>query len=977
MKIKKFFSNNNQKWSRRASILGGLLLGAIGLSLTGCSDDLGMGQYGDLGDKKHASVKVSFGGETPTVVSRSVDFSQDAMVKIDSYWVGLFDTRTGELIGSKSDTAPRKADGTRYNIYNGDGNPFTVEDIDIYYYDNNPEAYIVGVVNYNGVKAKISGESSDRDLQEILKGIQSFNEVCKIVVNTESIDRANPAESNGLSPMPLMMGFYSAQTPGVHTTVTSSGTVNEENANAVKIRLVGGSDNHSQIALPSGAIRLQRLIAEMNFTIKAGENVTIHSVEYMVCNNPVDVFLAEHPTDGNGGTSTDRNAYLNNTANSADYYNGSEGYKSDSYFRSARANNGEYTLSYQNYENKHWGRKWNFPEGYDQTSHLVRETKYDDKNSPTGKSDVYRTLCADVNNPFNNNASYIVLKVDADFVTYYRIDEPSDPDVPPVAVPGGDPDDEGRKGPQVITRATINYIIHEGAASRPNGAANTAESRGYDYQRIRNTRYDYTVTVAGMDQLMVNVYSSLIGQMPPEAFPGNIVHNDGITGEAWQTNLVECDPETWTGFGMSIQTKEEFDRLMWRVWEKTPDGEENFGNWKADPNAPAGFPAWPALQEKELSRNIPVTSGLNYYCHAIYLPNYPSEDGSNAIYMSELNSTAHPEITFPAYFRFMFGPIYPDSFKNPDDYRRGMYLYFTDDILDDDGCSLKSYVIGYERGARDMRPEFNPEIKIGDPGRFHWNNYGEYCSAQNLVNMIWWNPIYEAQSFLLEIEGDPNVYEIDKWVYGESNGYGPLIFPYCIPSNLEEGYHDISITPIGDPLRYKPGQPQVFEDMFYVAGPPHWEFNEDSYFYQTLGNGFMWGTFECDGLTIYANSGSSTGNGLTCRFDDGYIQTDGSGNLNLRAFRISTYKPGKFRIAACRASNTEGTDRGLNLYKKAITMDGSGQATQVDYVVVDVANSNYGNKKFDLHTGPVDKPSEFTIFSTGSLRIYSIEFIPD
>lgn len=975
MKIKKFFSNNNQKWSRRASILGGLLLGFIGLSLTGCSDDLGMGQYGDLGDKKHASVKVSFGGETPTVVSRSVDFSQDAMVKIDSYWVGLFDTRTGELIGSKSDTAPRKADGTRYNIYNGDGNPFTVEDIDIYYYDNNPEAYIVGVVNYNGVKAKISGESSDRDLQEILKGIQSFNEVCKIVVNTESIDRANPAESNGLSPMPLMMGFYSAQTPGVHTTVTSSGTVNEENANAVKIRLVGGNDNHSQIALPSGAIRLQRLIAEMNFTIKAGENVTIHSVEYMVCNNPVDVFLAEHPTDGNGGTTTDRNAYLNNTANSADYYNGSEGYKSDSYFRSARANNGEYTLSYQSYENKHWGRKWNFPEGYDQTSHLVRETKYDDKNSPTGKSDVYRTLCADVNNPFNNNASYIVLKVDADFVTYYRIDEPSDPDVPPVAVPGGDPNDEGRRGPQVVTRATINYIIHEGAASRPNGAVNTAESRGYDYQRIRNTQYDYTVTVAGMNQLMVNVYSSLIGQMPPEAFPGDMVHNDGITGEAWQTNLVECDPETWTGFGMSIQTKEEFDRLMWRVWEKTPDGEENFGNWKADPNAPAGFPAWPALQEKELSRNIPVTSGLNYYCHAIYLPNYPSEDGSNAIYMSELNSTAHPEITFPAYFRFMFGPIYPDSFKNPDDYRRGMYLYFTDDILDDDGCSLKSYVIGYERGARDMRPGYEYNLNIQNiSGR----DDAKWDGNVNSMTQAYWMVLvpnnslnYAPKYCLLQIDNlEP--YRIDmgepmspRYDYGVG---------FMIPSGLTPGYHDVKITVYG-PDSYKTGETREYNNLIYIADNSKWTFEEGSFYYNYYHYG-DWpnSTTRIDGLTIM-NYGS--GNKGFDSVQDGYIQTGGSGAMVNRSFRLEVDRPGTFRIAACRASNTEGTDRGLNLYKEAIDRSYSGSETFVDYAVVEVSNASRDSKTYDLHTGAVDQPYNFTIFSTGSLRIYSIEFIPD
>ncbi|MCH5221506.1 MAG: hypothetical protein J1F05_04155 [Muribaculaceae bacterium] len=998
------------------SVVIGILLSLCGgVVLSGCVDEFGWNDQDVPGEKVRGVISVSLGSSSPVSVSRTVDFNQDAMVKIDSYWVGVFDTKTGELIGSRYEKAPRKDDDTRYTMYNG-RTPFTVQDLEIYYYDNNPEAYIAGVVNLNGVAAKLAGETATTPLQDLLADIQSFEEFCKIVVSTESATAANRALGSDES-CPLMMGFYKTGTSSVHTTVNSKGSVAQSDS---KIRLVSTGDNHSEMQLPNGRIYLQRLVSEMNYTVEAGEGVTIHSLQYMVVNNPLEVYLAEHTTDQNGGTTSDRETYLENTANYADF----EGAYVSTGYRYATQVGSDYTFSYQHYENKHWGRKWNFPYDYDQNSHLVREMRYDDSTKEGGKSDVFRTLCQYAENPHNNNASYVVLRAEITVA-----------DTTTGSSEG--PDYECRE----TQRAVVYYTIHEGATSRPDGTVNEAESCGYDYQRIRNTQYNYNITIYGVNTIIVHA------ERKEDA------HDDGITGELWRTEIYEFEPGYSWPITATFYSKEELDLLTWRLYYKSPEGEENYGNWKRDDRAPSNFPEWPALKETELNNTILPEPHASEAVVAV--SNMPYLGWEVPVPINELNSTSHPEWTYPLYVYISLAPMTNIEFDKADQYRRGFYFCFNDLQTDEDGCCNEyQRVSGFEQSALDMR--YVPHIEIvGYDGEYfdigmtgyessynkYYNNnvyrytpYFErnyYESGGYRANEVCWTGTKETgayirffdnygfrDTFVVEIldeSGEKVELELTA-NYDDNCIYGGHDAIFLVPiegedlQKLSTGYHSVRFTPIGDPSRYKPGgEPYVLEHSLHIIDSPKYNFTTPlhpstsetmaTWFRDGLVNDGAYRVLEYGGLTIVGGrkfSGSNT-----------YIQTGRPGfpysdQFSARAnnlggyFRVSTYRNGVFKVSA-RHTGAATSDRRLCLYKPKFRYYGqNGEEvyynSRYNVVYVNLPDSYDGYIQvgesvpvqssstfitYELPTGDVNEVTDFIITTTENILIESIEFIPD
>ncbi|MCH5221507.1 MAG: hypothetical protein J1F05_04160 [Muribaculaceae bacterium] len=891
------------------------------LFMAGCADDAEY-QLAGLGEKVHGIVSIQMGASDPVTVSRAIDFSPNALVKIDSYWLALFDTNTGELLGMKYDTHPRKSDGTRHTLNSGSTTPFTVEDVEIYYYDQNPNAYIVGVINYNNVLAKNVGDEEMVQLIDILKDLKEFKDFCLISIDTRSADVAN-RNLESTESLPLMSGFYSTNVPSIHTTVTNGGGVNQD---AAKTRLVGAEAN-SPLYLRDGAIRLQRLLSEMKYTVVPGDGVTINSLEYMIVNNPMEVYLAEHTTDQNGGTTEDHDTYLANTANSADY---TDAYQDVSYRYVSRDSENKYVFTYQGYENKHWGRKWNFPSGYDQNDFLIRETRYDDSSTETGKSDVFRTLCQFVGSPYNNTASYVVLKAD---LTINQVEQ------------------------SILNktyRGTFYYTIHEGATSRPDGSVNTASSRGYDYQRIRNTHYDYTIYINGVDDLIVQANSK------------EDVHNDGISGTAWETQIVDVTENLeWGMFELSFDSAAELDMMTWRLWDKTPEGEFNYGNWKANPSAPSGFPAWPSLTERSLNSYFPSSSSLNYYVQAMYMPNYPSNTGSFPLPLNELNSEAHPEFEYPVHFQMILGPLWPDNYDRIDDYRRGLYISLNDIKDDGDGCSIVTRVVGMERGAVDNRSVLSSEGISYVPDH-HYGPSLTWCGAQGVISYICWAPVGQAQYYLLQID-DREPIEVDALEYSDTPGtIGAIHYPYSVPSDMAAGFHTVSITAVGDPRNFKVGSPKVFEDRLEIASS--WDFAKEPFidWIKTYFDSYptFYSYLEHDGLTVVGGS-----KGLTVSTDanNPYIQTGGSGSTGTRCFRFTVDRPGSVRVRACSSANS--TDpRKLRLYQSNY-----GTASTVD---VTSPNTDHNTNYYLTTVGDIDYPVDLVLYSDANVRIYEIQFVP-
>ena len=49
--------------------------------------------------RTHAKLSLDLAVPAPGIVTRGVDMSQNAQVKIESLWIGVFDTKTGEQVG--------------------------------------------------------------------------------------------------------------------------------------------------------------------------------------------------------------------------------------------------------------------------------------------------------------------------------------------------------------------------------------------------------------------------------------------------------------------------------------------------------------------------------------------------------------------------------------------------------------------------------------------------------------------------------------------------------------------------------------------------------------------------------------------------------------------------------------------------------------------------------------------------------------
>lgn len=844
---------------------------AVGMGVSGCTNELdpGLGQM-DLGEKVHGTLSVPLGSSSPTTVSRAVDFSEKATVKIDCYWIGVYDSKTGELVGTKTDMVPRKSDGTRWTLRNDNDTPFTAEDIDIYYYEHNPYAYIVGVVNFNGVEGKLAGETENKPLKDLLEEAKTFSDVTKIVVDTKSADKANRDRGSDEA-CPVMMGFYSTAQTAVHAMVNPDGSIyqspytypyypsspstDENYTDNLVVRLTGSG---ADLNLSGGAIRLQRLLAEINVGVTSGyrnssyQGLVINSVQYKVVNKPLDVYLMEHSSDANAYQRTSKEDYLKNTANVADYYD--DRYESDGDFRYASSYTDNQTgqtifqFSYQHYENKHIGYPWWEEYQYYYSDHYWREKLYDDTNVETGKSGIYRSLCPSIDQPWNNNASYIILRVNFDH--YYdntRYESGS-----------------YENGEYSNKNVTVDYIIHEGYTSLPDGQdANNAPYSYYykvlDYQTVRNTKYFYGVTINGEQQLEYNVTASDYDGYPP--------HNDGISGEENSLDVVfinNANP------GMNNYSMNSYDianrsTKKWIFVEKTPSGTNYWGTWTAADgelyydNINSEFniissnikPADEMPEELKNALKVTKSYGNNSEPYSLTLQEFidlPDDDEwwNNANYL---------------YYIIAPYTLYGDDqdYDKLSQYKR-YFLVIDTEKADADGCKIGCQTLEYVQKAYDDRFKIS-RINISEHTniqRAHHDLYNnaEWCGAPGIVTWINFdvtyvgtqnpsNEPYKVDKFDIQI--GPKSFEIPfenlrgsgsyQSSYSSSTGLYTVTYSYYYPLYIDNnnsytgyyylennyryyssgyGYMGVVITPTVTDPKFQPVQAEYFNNAFFM-----------------------------------------------------------------------------------------------------------------------------------------------------------------
>ena len=884
---------------------------AVGMGVPGCTNEFEPGlDQSDLGQKIHGTLSIPLGPSSPVTVSRAVDFSDNAMVKIDCYWIGVYDSKTGELLGTKTDMVPRKSDGTRWTLRNDIDTPFTAEDIDIYYYEHNPYAYVVGVVNFNGVEGKLAGETENKPLKDLLEEAKTFSDVTKIVVDTKSADKANRDRGSDEA-CPVMMGFYSTARTAVHPMVNADGSIfvspfaypylypsaDDNITSDVVVRLTGsGADLH----LTGGAVRLQRLLAD--FTVRVipsyyndyyyYDYVNINSVEYMVVNKPLDVYLMEHATDMNVMKRSSKEDYLAFTANSADF---TDNFLSDEYFSYAnryydnQTRTYYYEFSFQQYENKHMGLPWweNIEDFYYYDDHhFLREKRFDDPTVETGKSGIYRSLCPSLDQPWNNNASFIILKVSFDRYDnnmWYN-------------------GENQYWGSDYQSGATIYYIIHEGYTSLPDGQdASIWGSSSYadylktlDFQTVRNTRYNYNVYIGGADGLRINVFA--------DDYDSNY-HNDGITGAAWYTTKEYLDNSSTNQYrSIGPLTDAQRKSLKWVYAEYTPHNRitSYWGTWTSEDgelyisNNDFYFDARYAKDPEDV--NYPIPEGL---MNAVRVTKTPWSGLENSKTLQEFIALESDdpwlELQEDEYFYYSFDPYFLSGDEvDYDKYSQYVRLFclIQPESMDSDGCMI-AVLDQYIQRAYDNRQSlgsfygpdgyYNHDYGFGDiHNRSYYynfnNNYQTYwCGAPGTVSWFYVRQYYNS--------GDPDMdvpdYDIrignqtftvkseDIFVDYTYSRYKYLRIPLYIPQNFSSyGFLTVTFTPKPDPSKYRPASSVTYENSIYMqrkrtSGEGRWQWLLANVSESTYGYGKIWefynfedhiqSNFEYGGLTVICN----------------------------------------------------------------------------------------------------------------------------
>jgi hypothetical protein len=446
------------------------------------------------------------------VYSRSIIDEENANY-CNNLWVGMYSKDTGKRLDAfyVSDVAN------------------TLETVGEYYTISREllsanDVYIFGVANsdINTSIAKVGDyggtEGSLRNMLDEADTLEKFKQLCVLRPDANDVN----VYANTLT----MSGWYSEKDATSHTDASNIPTVN-----------IGPGYNEL-----SGAIYLQRIIAYNKFTIKAGDYVNLTLNTWKVCNVPAGCSVLEQ------------------SGNVADNYTGSKSFYNESLSSrmfTTEADGGESFEFYQ-LENKHTGLDYAAdgsdhvginPSATSMYDEREREYKTTSNNIDTNTG-IYRSLVkSDRSNLSNNNASYVVINATVD---YYVAAEPADGSKydPNTAEPI-DPSSTVKK---VHRTADVNYTIHLGYCEGKNSDETASLTTAKDFNCRRNSRYDYTVTINGVKNVVVEATK----EDSPENQPGVDGWVNDDTGEYEKLDSHYCE------FNIAL-TDEERKTMFYRI----------------------------------------------------------------------------------------------------------------------------------------------------------------------------------------------------------------------------------------------------------------------------------------------------------------------------------------------------------------------------------------------------------------------------
>lgn len=816
---------NNKRYGilgRRMNRIVGALCLTLGV-LSGCNimdEEEGFGPVSGGGRTK-AKLSVDVAVPSASAVTRGVGFPEDEKTKINSLWLGIYDTKNGDLVGTYRDDDPKSASGTALTMSYESGT-YEVRDIEVYYYDSNPEVYIVGVANYKNIQARLVGDGGGfKDLSSLLEGAKNWSDFCRISVDTESADVELGKTAEGY--YPLLMGFFNTSRGLTNSTVRPDGSAD---ANC-RVRLVGeNADRNSNSIAISGAVYLRRLISEFKVSIQgltpnpnsSPYRVTVSNVKYKIVNTPLEVYLAERPTY-KAGASANKEDYLKNTPNSADVAaitGEGKGYAPvpERWIDAAGSPDEGYTFSFRQYENKHWGTEYGYgfkelkcpnwsyeinteftPRNhFDESATWVDYLKYwategpldqylNNSYLPTNNPWYYASLVAERNahsireakwDGDNGAKSGVFKSLVADYDNAYNNYASYIVIQAEVLVEAG--------SYMTPKKSIVEYIVHEGYSTDSDGSGidrnyynvsslGPVTSRIFDFQCVRNTQYTYNIQINGTDDLYMQTTSS-----------GPYAHNDGLTGMTENINIWKLD-----GIGSSLSGHDGppivdencillNENLVFRFYERYSDGTEvNYGTYDPFDEEAYKITCWPDITTqmksfdecpkslKEMLVFYVVEPNRGYMANDYYYNNPDNRKyfvtDRMTLYEFREYVKANPTALRDYYcgYNLTRYSVEGEEYDNYNKYERGFY-YYEGSVQDADGCTMHT-VTGYEQhGLYDPRYK----ISLSDWNYYPIFNHNYWTEAGSNGNYFWNNYFSNFWSTGLDVVSDDRI-ELDPY----------------------------------------------------------------------------------------------------------------------------------------------------------------------------------------------------------------------
>ena len=497
------------------------------LGFSSCKDEILLTQDSDLSQSQNELIEgepLSVLLEDPGMRTRNVVFGQGVSVRVNTYWLGVFDSSDGTLVakynnalGYKFLTSGEVTDGIIHHNLPKPSN-----------WTSEKKYFMVAILNYSGVLGRWASNPSQTDyISNMLNQVGNWSDFNSIGVDTYSAYYDSDEEDSGhSSDAPMMAGFLipsenNKNTSGSHIKIdqfASTGNVNLLPSGALENISFEYNNVNGKYNTAAYTLWLRRLVADINVNITPGNNVEITNITYKCYNKPTAVYIIERDLLDNDGYFPTIAEYSPNFADG----DPTNGYTSDDYWNTnvtqTTDDSGKrvWNFSFQHFANKHWARPSIIQDEETQedqekyiTDYAGREVIHHTKDGKDIdgndiKIPYFQALCNGDESDFNNYASYFVIKM-------HIIDK-------------------------VRNRcAEAEYIIHEGFTSNEAGTESTnLATIAKDFSCARNVKYTYNIHVEGIDNLFYNVNGGTDSYLSPSVQE----HRADQQGRIWEFHYI-------------------------------------------------------------------------------------------------------------------------------------------------------------------------------------------------------------------------------------------------------------------------------------------------------------------------------------------------------------------------------------------------------------------------------------------------------